>query len=90
VKRAPTMEVVKPVASMKFSDSLQRRRTSRFGLTLSEALTTGGAVRIMADNRSFKYQLEVRAKKLNLKLVYARDGEYLYVKPIAIRPGGAL
>lgn len=86
MKRAANVKlnVVKPAAHLHFSDSIGQRGISIYVLKLSEALNTGGAVQIMASDAYMKYQLKAAAKKLALKLVYALDGEFLYVKPIAV------
>ena len=77
------LEVVKPAAHLHFSDSVGQRGISVYTQKLSEALNTGGAVQIMAADAYMKHQLKTTAKKLNLKLVYALEGDFLYVKPIA-------
>jgi len=86
VKRATKvkLEVVKAVAHLHFSETVGQRGISIYTLKLSEALNSGGAVQIMAADAYMKHQLKATAKKLNLKLVYALEGEFLYVKPIAV------
>jgi hypothetical protein len=78
------LEVIKPAAHLHFSDSVGQRGISIYTQKLSEALNTGGVVQIMAADAYMKHQLKVTAKKLNVKLVYALDGEFLYVKPLAV------
>jgi hypothetical protein len=78
------LEVIKPAAHLHFSDSVGQRGISIYTQKLSEALNTGGVVQIMAGDAYMKHQLRKSAEKLNLKLVYALDGDFLYVKPLAV------
>jgi hypothetical protein len=78
------LEVIKPAAHLHFSDSVGQRGISIYTQKLSEALNTGGVVQIMAGDAYMKHQLKKSAEMLNLKLVYALDGECLYVKPLAV------
>ena len=76
--------VVKPAANLHFSDSVGGRGISIYVKAISEALNTGGAVQIVSGDAYMKQQLKNAAKKLNLRLVYALEGEHLLVKPIAV------
>ncbi len=78
------LEVVKPSADLHFSESVGQRGISVYVKTLSEALNTSGAVKIMSADAYMKHQLKKAAEKLNLKLVYALEGEFLYVKPLVV------
>src|ERR1700677_4080670 len=78
------LTVVKPAAHLHFTDSIGQRGISIYTVKLSEALNSGGVVQILAADSYMKHQLKQTAKKLGLKLVYALDGEFLYVKPIAL------
>ena len=78
------LEVVKPGAHLHFSDSVGQRGISIYTLKLTEALNKGECVQIMKDDAYMKHQLKATAKKLCLKLVYALDGDFLFVKPIAV------
>ncbi len=78
------LEVVKPAAHLHFSDNIGRRGISIYVLKLTEALNKGDCVQIMQDDGYMRTQLKIAAKKLNLKLVYALDDGFLYVKPLAV------
>lgn len=78
------MEVVKPAGHLHFSDSIGQRGISIYLVKLTEALNTGGAVQIMKDDAYMKHQFKKTAKNLGVKLVYALDGDFLYIKPIAL------
>ena len=78
------LEVVKPAAHLHFSDTIGQRGISIYMQKLSEAMNTGGAVQIMKDDAYMRHQLKKTAAKLNVKLVYALDGDFLYIKPIAV------
>lgn len=78
------LEVVKPPANLHFSDSVGQRGVSIYIAKLSEALNSGGAVQIKSDDSYMRFQLRAAAVKLKVKLVYALDGEHLYIKPLAI------
>jgi hypothetical protein len=86
VKRANKvkLDVVKPPSHLHFSDDLGKRGVSVYVKKLSEALNASGAVQIAAGDSYMRFQLRGAAKKLKLKLVYALDGDFLYVKPLAI------
>jgi hypothetical protein len=78
------LDVVKPPSNVHFLDSIGTRGGSVYVLRLTEALNSGGAVRIVADDHYMRSQLRQASVKLKLKLVYALDGDVLYIKPVAI------
>jgi hypothetical protein len=78
------LEVVKPALSLHFTDSLGQRGISIYVAKISEALNAGAAVKISSKDQYLRSQLQQAAKKLNVRLVYALDGDFLYVKPLAI------
>jgi hypothetical protein len=86
MKRADKVKfkVIIPAANLHFSDSVGTRGISIYTKAISEALNTGGAVQIMSGDAYMKQQLKKAAEKLSLKLVYALEGEYLYVKPLVV------
>lgn len=78
------LEVVKIPPGLHFSDSIGQRGVSIYVAKLSEALNSGGAIQVKADDGYMKTQLRMAAGKLKVKLVYALDGDSLYIKPLAI------
>jgi hypothetical protein len=78
------LEVVKPASNLHFSDSIGQRAVSVYTKALTEALNTGGAVVIMLADAYMKHQLKASAKKLGVRLVFAIDGDKLYVKPLVV------
>ena len=86
MKRASKVKltVLKEPTNLHFTDSIGQRGISIYVKSISEALNTGGVVQIMSGDAYMKFQLKNAAKKLDLRLVYALEGEYLYVKPIAV------
>lgn len=76
------LEVVKPAAHLHFSDTIGQRGI--YTQKLSEALNTGGVVLIMAGDAYMKHSLKKAAAALNMKLMYALDGDFLYVKPLVV------
>ena len=78
-----TISVEKPPTQLTFHESLGRRG-SVYVRKLAEALQSGACVKIVAGDAYLKSQFSTAAKKLKVKLVFASDNGYLWIKPIAI------
>lgn len=78
------LQVAKPPTNLHFSDSLGKRGVSVYVRTLTEALNSGGAVQIAADDQYMRNQIRMAAKKLSLRLAYALDGDVMWIKPLAM------
>lgn len=77
------LEIVAPPSHLKFVDSIGHG-TSVYIQKLLEALNAGRAIQIVASDHYMRSQLRQAAVKLKLKLLYALDGDALYVKPVQI------
>lgn len=79
------LDVVKTIpAGLVFVDSLFGSRGSVYVAKLTEALGCGGVVQITVGDAYVKSQLAQAAKKMKVKLVFAVQGEYVYIKPVAV------
>lgn len=78
------LEVVKASSHLKFVESLGRRGVSVYVLKLTEALNSDSVVQIDAGDAYMKHQLNLAAKKLQIKLLYALDGKYLFIRPVLL------
>ena len=77
------MEVVKPPSHLFFKDSLSRR-DSIYTNKLTEAVNTDSVILVLAADKYVQTQFKNAAKKLSLRLVFAEDGENVYIKPLAM------
>lgn len=77
------LEVVKAPSGIRFADSVGRA-DSVYQRKLSEALATDSTIKINAADAYMRVQLRKAAEKLRLRLVYGIEGEFMYVKPIAV------
>lgn len=79
------LEVAKPPSALKFSENLLGGRgISIYAAKLSEAISADAAIRVMADDHYMRHQLRAQAKKMKLRLVFAIEGEYLWVRPLLV------
>lgn len=79
-----TFEVVKPHLGLHFVESVGSKGTSIYITKVIEALNTGSAIKINVADSYLKNQIRATAKKLKFRLVYALEGDFLYMKPLKI------
>ncbi len=79
----PKLEVGSPPSTARFSES-SYDASSVYVRTLSEALSSDKAVKIAATDAYMRNQLRKAASKLKVKLLFAADGDFQWVKPVAI------
>jgi hypothetical protein len=77
------LEVGTPPASVRFSDS-SYTAGSVYVQKLQEALNSDKAVKITTTDSYMRNQLRQAATKLKVKLLFANDGEFQWVKPVAV------
>lgn len=77
------LDVVKAPQGLMFTEFIGRK-DSVYVSKLTEALNSASVIAITASDMYFRQQLQNAAKKLKVKLVFAKQGELLYVKPIAV------
>lgn len=73
--------LVKPPSGLIFQEAL-RGTGSVYVTKLQEALSGDSAIEILASDKYLAHQLKSAAKKIRLKLVFATQGDRLYIKPI--------
>lgn len=78
-----TFEIVAAPTALQFADKLASSK-SIYIEKLNTALGKGQVIAISQADKYLVYQLKAAAKKINCKLVYAVEGERLYIKPILV------
>ena len=73
-------ELVKPATGLVFTDDF--RKDSIYTSKLLEAVNSDQVIKVLAEDKYLQSQLKTAAKKLHLRLVYAKDSGCVYVKPI--------
>ena len=77
------LDVIKAPANLVFGENMFRK-DSVYGMKLLEALRTDSVVRVMATDNYTIGQFRTRAKTLGLRLVFAKDDTYVYIRPIQL------
>lgn len=78
------MQLITNVPSgLDFQESISMPRKSEYVDMLNRMLTTGGCVKVLAEDKYLINQFKGAAKKINLKLMYSVQGPDLYIKPVA-------
>ena len=73
--------LVKPPSGLIFQEAL-RGTGSVYVSKLQEALSGDSVIEILASDKYLHAQLKAAAKKAKIKLVFATQGDRLYIKPV--------
>lgn len=76
------LEVLPVPPLLRFEESA--RRDSLYRRKLEEAINSSGAIRIMLADKYMAHQFKAAAKKMHVKLLFADQGEFLWIKPVVV------